>query len=208
MSRSTLSSSGTNEQPQSSSQGAGGVPDGSDIGVDNKARNKAGLLGRVCNLFREQKDQKDDGKAIVEWFGKLFDHIITIGSLGAGFSFVAVLSPLQEGVDERDFSRSTVNNLLAGSWLCFVLSVTCSIFLSSLFDFNKEWLETAVTARTRKSHSLLGAASFVVQALVLTGFLMASLAISAVSRVVGWTAVGFTGFFMLVLTLLFLVQAA
>ncbi|KAK5100417.1 hypothetical protein LTS08_005166 [Lithohypha guttulata] len=138
------------------------------------------------------QEPQNNGEAIVAWFDKLFQDVMTISSFGAGFTFIVIFHPFDEFEQDvkRNLSAQTVNKLLSVSWFCFVLALTWSAILKSAFDFNKDNLATSLTGRPRSkiAHGLTAFASFSVQALVLIGFLMSSQAIMAFSSTIGKAA--------------------
>lgn len=144
-------------------------------------------------------EPRDNGGArIVEWFDKLFSSIGIMASLGAGFTFTVILAPPETLQNEDNFSRSTVNTFVAISWLCFVLDLAVVSALAQLFHFfAKDKIIPKYNERDARTHRHLILVSCLVQGLVLAGFLFASLAVTAFSKDVGWTAVTFTGLFMI-----------
>lgn len=85
----------------------------------------------AAQLARLVAKPETDGEKIMKWFEKLFQNMIVIASLGAGFSFSVVLAPLEKIQNDR-FSVQQVNTAVAVSWLLFVLAVTLCRALSSL----------------------------------------------------------------------------
>lgn len=132
-----------------------------------------------------------DGESIMKWFDKLFQNIIVVASLGAGFSFSVVLAPLERINNDR-FTVQDVNTAVAVSWLLFVLAVTLCSALSSFFTFHEETLSKNLSEPKCWTHTWMAMCSFTVQALVLGGFLAASVAVAAFSRNVGYLAVALT----------------
>ncbi|KAK5091403.1 hypothetical protein LTR05_001586 [Lithohypha guttulata] len=147
------------------------------------------------------REPQNSGEAIVAWFDKLFQDVMTISSFGAGFTFIVIFHPFDEFEQDvkRNLSAQTVNKLLSVSWFCFVLALTLSAIMKSAFEFNKDNLAKSLNdpPRSRVAHGLVAIASFTVQALVLIGFLMSSQAITAFSSTIGmaafWTTAILTG---------------
>jgi len=144
-------------------------------------------------------EPKDNGGArVVEWFDKLFSSIGVMASLGAGFTFTVILAPPETLQNEDNFSRSTVSTFVAVSWLCFVLDLAVASALAQVFHFFAgEKIIPRYDKPDARTHQQLILVSSLVQGLVLAGFLFASLAVTAFSKYVGWTAVAFTGLFII-----------
>lgn len=144
---------------------------------------------------------KEDAIIVMEWFIKLFDRIIIIASLGAGFMFNVILEPVDNDQNNLNdtFSAATVNTLVAVSWLCFILALTFSSAFASFFEFYKNELTTGVAHRRAWAHLTNFFVSLVVQSLVLAGFLTASFVVMAFDEVVGLVSVVFTSLFTLIL---------
>lgn len=137
------------------------------------------------------------GKEVLEWFIKLFDSVILIGSLGAGFTFTVILSPFDDETKITSFSAATINSLVAISWLLFVLALASASVLSSGFAFQDQWLIENYDECKWRAHLVLALSSALVQTLVVGGFMLLSLAVTAFNQKVGHVALAFTSFFTL-----------
>ncbi|KAK5099546.1 hypothetical protein LTR70_002447 [Exophiala xenobiotica] len=145
----------------------------------------------AAQLARLVPRPEEKGEKTMNWFDKLFQNIIVVASLCAGFSFSVVVAPL-ERIQNDHFTVQQVNTAVAVSWLLFVLAVTLSSAFSSFFYFDERKLGEKLTGQCRWTHSWMALVSLTVQELVLGGFLAASVDVAAFSKNVGYTTIGIT----------------
>ncbi|ETN43011.1 uncharacterized protein HMPREF1541_02169 [Cyphellophora europaea CBS 101466] len=155
------------------------------------------------------------GASVASFFNGLFQTILAIGTLGASITFNYVLSnaapadsndsnvldtPNNTGNGEPRFSAPTVQLFLSISWLLFLLGLAfASLGQTLLTFFRKHWERDwdGVHGRTSQVtvqwYAVL--AAVLMGSLVIGAFALLCLVVVAYSPVVGWIALGFTGFF-------------
>ena len=145
----------------------------------------------AAQLARLVPEPETDGEKIMKWFDKLFQNIIVVASPGAGFQLLGRSRTAREDT-KRSLHSATGQHSRGSQLLLFVLAVTLCSALSSSFHFDEGKLAEKLIGQSRWTHSCMAAVSFTVQALVLGGFLAASVAVAAFSRIIGYTAIGIT----------------
>ena len=129
------------------------------------------------------------------WFDGLFQGVIAIATLGAGFTFSVIVDPAEPTYD-REFGRERVRFCLAISWLLFILALGCAAGGASLFKFHQ-----VITWSVARWVSLL------VQLLPLAAFMATARAIAAYAGTVGWVSMGIIGAYALILLGFWVVQS-
>jgi hypothetical protein len=154
-----------------------------------------------------RKLTKRKGADILEWFYNLFTACGGIATLGAGFTFAALMSGLEEPGSDSRFDKAQVQMLLGLSWLLFLLSLGYATAASTLFTFYAPLIEASYDKKSRTTHSFLWVVVALQQLLLLAAVSVSALAVMAYVEFVGWLAMGFTGFFALSISLLWLGQS-
>ena len=156
------------------------------------------------------------GASVATFFNGLFQTILAIGTLGASITFNYVLSnasPSDGGSNTLDapttsglpiFSAATVQLFLSVSWLLFLLSLAFASLGQTLLTFfrahwQRDWdgLHGRTSQMEVQWYAVL--AAVVMGGLVVGAFTLLCLVVVAYSPVVGWIALGFTGFFGLII---------
>lgn len=157
---------------------------------------------------------KHSGSSVATFFNGLFPTIIGISSLGASVTFSYVLSNnTQDPLSENPtFSTEQIQQLLAISWLLFLLALAFASLGSTLLIFFKShWIADwdGLNGRTSQwtVHVYATLASGFLGGLIVGAFIVLCLVVVAYSPTVGWIAVGFTAFFGFIIVLSVLIQA-
>ena len=165
------------------------------------------------------------GSSVTTFFNGLFQTILAIGTLGASITFNYVLSNASPSVDtsaDSDsgnsngsntldnplatssgsprFSAATVQLFLSVSWLLFLLALAFASLGQTLLTFfwkhwERDWdgIHGRTSQVTVQWYAVL--AAVVMGGLVIGAFALLCLVVVAYSPIVGWIALGFTGFF-------------
>lgn len=149
---------------------------------------------------------KHSGKSVVTFFTGLFQTMIAISTLGTSvtFSFI-ITSGTQLGNPTAYYQQSQVATFLAVSWLLFLLDLAFASLGSTLLTFFKaHWIRDWDGEHGRRSQLEVQLYAVLVSGLlgglVIGAFVFMCLVVVAYSPVVGWIALGFTGWFGLIIT--------
>ena len=151
---------------------------------------------------------KHSGDSVAAFFNGLFQTILGISTLGASITFSYVLSnsnqQLSTPIAEPHFATQQIQLFLSISWLLFLLALAFASLGSTLLTFFKRhWQEDwdGLHGKTSQLQVQLYAvgASAIMGGLNIGAFTLLCLVVVAYSPVVGWIAVGFTGFFGIVI---------
>lgn len=142
--------------------------------------------------------QKELANRVQSWYEKFFSSVTVIASLGAGFTFSLVLSPVSE-TKNIHFRPEDVTTFVSLSWLFFTLALALSTSLQLWSALYTDYLTDLLVDRQGTIFILLNIVSWLVQSLLLFGFLFASFCVTAFQEVVGYVALGLTAFFMCLL---------
>ncbi|EXJ87291.1 hypothetical protein A1O3_04250 [Capronia epimyces CBS 606.96] len=154
------------------------------------------------SLSRIRPMAKHSGAAVSTWFNGLFTTIIGIATLGASITFSYVLSNNAPIPPSRtpSFNSKQIQLFLAISWLLFLLALAFASLGSTLLTFFKNhWIADwdGINGKTSQWSVQMYAswASALLGALIIGAFVLLCLVVVAYSGVIGWIALGFTGFF-------------
>lgn len=148
---------------------------------------------------------KHSGQSVATFFNGLFQTIIAIGTLGTSVTFSFMLSNNTDlATPEAYYSPKEVQTLLAVSWLLFLLSLAFASLGSTLLTFFKaHWMRDWDGEHGKRSQVEVQLyavfASALIGGLVIGAFLVLCLVVVAYTPAVGWIAIGFTGFFGLIM---------
>lgn len=142
--------------------------------------------------------QKEFANLVLGWYEKFLTSVIVIASLGAGFTFSLVFSPVAETKNEN-IKPEDVTTFVSLSWLFFTLALAVSTSLQLASALYTEYLTTLLNRQQGLIFIALNVVSWVVQSLLLLGFLFASFCVAAFQKNVGYAALGLTSFFIVLL---------
>jgi hypothetical protein len=146
------------------------------------------------------------GSSVSTFFKGLFTTIIGISTLGTSVTFSYVLSDNTARPRSANpvFDLEQTQLFLAISWLLFLLALANASLCSTLLTFFKEhWIADWDGANGKKSQFEVQiyavSAAGLMGALIVGAFVLLSLVVTAYSAIIGWTALGFTAFYGLVI---------
>jgi hypothetical protein len=148
-------------------------------------------------------------------FRGLFTTVIALSTLGTSvtFSYVLTNSPASQPDPRYSvFSAYHVQSFLAISWLLFLLCLAAaSLFQTLLTLFKEHWIKdwdglTGITSHF-EVHMYAVFAVGLTSALIIAALVLLCLVVVANAPVVGWVALGFTGFLALIIVVGVLHQA-
>jgi hypothetical protein len=160
------------------------------------------------SLGRIQPMAKHSGESVATFFNGLFATIIGIATLGASITFSYVLQPSSNSpphTHTHNFSPHTIQLFLAISWLLFLLALAFASSFSTLLTFFKnhwkqDWdgLHGKTSQVTAQWYAVIASATM--GGLVVGAFICLCLVVVGYQPVIGWTALGFTSCFGLLIT--------
>lgn len=195
--------------PAETSNGDRNTRSDSEISITEKSKivkSGTGHLSEHGHHLQEIKPMaKHSGKSVVTFFNGLFQTMIAISTLGTSvtFSFI-ITSGTQLGSPTAYYQQSQVATFLAISWLLFLLNLAFASLGSTLLTFFKaHWIRDWDGEHGRRSQLEVQLyavfTSGLLGGLIIGAFVFLCLVVVAYSPVVGWIALGFTGWFGLII---------
>lgn len=180
-------------------------------GIAEKSRVGKTATGQLSehghHLQRIKPMANHSGQSVVTFFNGLFQTMIAISTLGTSvtFSFI-ITSTTQLGSPTGYYQQSQVATFLSISWLLFLLNLAFASLGSTLLTFFKaHWILDwdGKHGRTSQSEVQLYAVltTGLLGGLMIGAFIFLCLVVVAYSSVVGWIALGFTGWFGLIIAI-------
>ena len=179
--------------------------DTTDTTLPPRDKSKTGIQSEHGHsLDKIEPMSKHSGASVVTFFTGLFQTILGIGTLGASVTFSYVLSnsnqQLSPPTAEPYFTVHQIQLFLSVSWLLFLLALAFASLGSTLLTFfKKHWQDDwdGLHGKTSQLNVQLYAvgASAILGGLIIGAFALLCLVVVAYSSTVGWIALGFTGFF-------------
>lgn len=162
---------------------------------------------RPSALRELRNSSRKSGEEIMQWCDKLFTVCGSISTLGAGFTFTAIVNAIDEPPPGSRFDKVQVRKFLALSWLLFLLSLGYATTAAVLFSFHGKAIERSYNTHSRKAHLGLWVVVAGQQLLILAAVAVSTLAVMTYVDGVGVAGEIFTGLFAALISVLWLDQS-
>jgi hypothetical protein len=127
------------------------------------------------------------GQRLTKWFDDFFTAVVTVGTLGAGFTFSVIFSTLEDLKGNVDTTE--VRHFLIVAWLLFLLAVGVASVCAAGFRFMAPESIEGFNAYGDFINILAAIISLVLQLLIVAAFLMSAIALRRYDEVTGKAAV-------------------
>jgi len=164
-------------------------------------------MGNTLSFRELRNGSRKTGEEIMQWCDKLFSACGSIATLGAGFTFTAIVNTIDDPPPGSRFDKLQVRRFLALSWLLFLLSLGYATTAAVLFSFHRKTIETSYNTNSRKTHLGLWVVVAGQQLLILAAIAVSALAVMAYVDGVGVAGEIFTGLFVTLISILWLAQS-